>query len=141
MIRSASMMIVLSALLLSVPFGCAEDREHPTPTTDSDRLMELYLAKVEKIGSLLKGVTNESQAKAVTAEVLLIVQDMRELIPKMKQFSDKEQADTVSKYRVRIRKVNEQFAKDVENFVAIPGASEELIHQLKNLPPLTDGEP
>ncbi len=136
--RSAYIMFVLLALLLGVSLGCAEDREHPTPKTDSDRLMELYLAKVEKIGSLLKGVTNESQAKAVTAEILLIVQDMRELIPKMKQFSDKEQADTISKYRVRIRKVNERFAEDVKNFVAIPGASEELIHQLKNLPPLTD---
>ena len=32
----------------------------------------------------------------------------------------------------------EQFAKDITHFVTIPGASEDLIQQLKSLPPLIE---
>ncbi len=127
-------------MVQAVLYGCGGDREHPKVTTDSDRVMESYLTKVEKIGSLLAEVKNESDAKAVSNQVLLIVQDMRELIPKMKAIDKKQQADTMSKYRVRINKVNEQFAKDITHFVSIPGASEDLIRQLKTLPPLIEDD-
>lgn len=123
-------------LILALLPGCGGDREHPAATTDSDRVMESYLANVQKIGTLLAEVKNETEAKAVSNRVLLVVQDMRDLLPKMKAIDPKQQADTMSKYRVRINKVNEQFAKDITHFVAIPGASEDLIQQLKNLPPI-----
>ena len=129
---------ILLLLVLTVLAGCGSDREHPEVDTDSDRVMESYLTKVEKIGSLLAEVKNESDAKAVANQVLLIVQDMRELIPRMKQIDKDQQADTMSKYRVRINKVNEQFAKDITHFVTIPGASEDLIKQLRSLPPLIE---
>lgn len=132
--------IISLLLLLAVISGCGNDREHPKVTTDSDRVMESYLTKVEKIGSLLAEVKNETEAKAVSNQVLLIVQDMRDLMPKMKQIDQKQQADTMSKYRVRINKVNEQFAKDITQFVSIPGASDDLIQQLKSLPPLIEDE-
>ena len=125
--------IGLALLLIFLP-GCSRDRENPTPDTQADKLMEAYLGSVQKIGTLLAGVDNKQEAEAVSAEVLLVVEDMRELIPRMKALSDKEQADTMSKYRVKINKVNEQFAKDVTHFVEIPGASEDLIEKLKNLP-------
>lgn len=125
-------------LVLAVLAGCGGDRAHPEATTDSDRMMESYLTKVEKIGSLLAEVKNESDAGAVSNQVLLVVEDMRELIPKMKAIDKKQQAQTMSKYRVRINKVNEQFAKNITHFVTIPGASEDLIKQLKSLPPLIE---
>lgn len=125
-------------LALAVLPGCGSDREHPEVTTDADRVMESYLTKVEKIGSLLAEVKNESDARAVSNQVLLIVEDMRGLIPKMKGIDQEQQADTMSKYRVRINKVNEQFAKDITHFVTIPGASEDLVRQLKSLPPLIE---
>ena len=125
--------VVVILLLLA---GCGSDRENPTATTESDRLMESYLANVQKIGHVLSGVHNEAEAEAVTAEVLLIVEDMRNLVPKMKAIDKKVQADTMSKYRVKINKVNEQFTKDITKFVEVPGASEELIEQLKSLPSL-----
>ncbi len=131
-------------LVLGLLPGCGGDREHPAVTTDADRVMESYLANVEKIGRLLADVQSEAEAKAVAPQVLLIVQDMRDLVPKMKVISDKQQAQTISKYRVKSQKVNEQFAKDITHFVAIPGASEDLIQQLKSLPPvfgLGDGTP
>ncbi len=116
--------------------ACRGDRENPTAKTEADRVMESYLLSVEKIGQLLAAVQSESQAKAVAPHVLLLVQDMRDLVPKMKSISDKQQANTMSKYRVKINKVNEQFARDITHFVSIPGASEDLIRQLKSLPPL-----
>ena len=125
-------------LVLAVLSGCGGDRAHPEATTDSDRMMESYLTKVEKIGSLLAEVKNESDAGAVSNQVLLVVEDMRELIPRMKAIDKKQQAQTMSKYRVRINKVNEQFAKNITHFVTIPGASEDLIKQLKSLPPLIE---
>ncbi|MEZ6191465.1 MAG: hypothetical protein R3C45_09275 [Phycisphaerales bacterium] len=125
-------------LVLAVLAGCGGDRAHPEATTDSDRMMESYLTKVEKIGSLLAEVKNESDAGAVSNQVLLVVEDMRELIPRMKAIDKKQQAQTMSKYRVRINKVNEQFAKNITHFVTIPGASEDLIKQLKSLPPLIE---
>lgn len=127
-------------LVLAVLSGCGGDREHPKVATDSDRVMESYLTKVEKIGTLLADVKNESDARAVSNRVLLVVQDMRDLMPKMKEVDKKQQADTMSKYRVRINKVNEQFAKDITHFVTIPGASEDLIQQLKSLPPLIEDD-
>lgn len=127
-------------LLLAVAglSGCGSDREHPEVDTDSDRVMESYLLKVEKIGVMLAEVKNESDAKTVSNRVLLVVQDMRDLIPRMKAIDKEQQAETMSKYRVRINKVNEQFAKDITHFVTIPGASEDLIKQLKSLPPLIE---
>ena len=127
-------------LIFVVLSGCGGDREHPEVTTDSDRVMESYLTKVEKIGAMLAEVKNDSDAGAVSNQVLLVVQDMRELIPKMKEIDREQQAETISKYRVRINKVNEQFAKDITHFVTIPGASEDLIQQLKSLPPLIEDE-
>jgi len=123
-------------LLMSLLPGCRGDRENPTATTDADRVMESYLANVQKIGTLLADVQSEAEAKAVDPKVLLIVQDMRDLIPHMKAITDKQQAETISKYRVKSKKINEQFAKDITHFVAIPGASEDLIRQLKSLPPV-----
>ena len=129
-------LLALTMLLLLA--GCGGDREHPTATTESDRLMEAYLANVQKIGVILSEVSSESQAQTANTRVLLIVQDMRDLLPKMKVIPIKAQADTLSKYRVKINKVNEQFTKDVTDFVSVPGASEDLIEQLKSLPPLID---
>lgn len=123
---------VIVILLLLV--GCGADRENPTAKTESDRLMESYLVNVEKIGHVLAEVHNEAEAEAVTAEVMLIVEDMRTLVPKMKAVEQKVQADTMSKYRVKINKVNEQFVKDITKFVEVPGASEDLIEQLKSMP-------
>lgn len=128
--------IVMILLLLIT--GCGGDRENPPVTTDADRVMESYLANVEKIGKLLAGVNNEADARSVSNEVLLIVQDMRDLVPKMKAIPEKAQAETISKYRVKSQKINEQFAKDITHFVNIPGASEDLIKELKSLPPMFD---
>jgi len=125
---------LVTAILLIT--GCGGDRENPPVTTDADRVMESYLANVEKIGKLLAGVENEADAKAVSNEVLLIVQDMRDLIPKMKAITDKAQAETISKYRVKSQKINEQFAENIKHFVNIPGASEDLIRELNSLPPM-----
>ena len=126
------------ALLVTITLlaGCGGDREHPPVNTDADRVMESYLANVEKIGKLLADVQNEADAKAVSNDVLLIVQDMRDLIPKMRAIPAKAQAETISKYRVKSQKINEQFAKDITHFVEIPGASEDLIKELKSLPPM-----
>ncbi len=123
--------ILILAMLLP---GCREDRDNPTPTTEGDRVMESYLANVQKIGNLLAEVRSESEAQAVAPEVLLIVEDMRRLQPRMEAIDDEAQADTMSKYRVKINNVNEQFTEDIVHFVNIPGASEDLIEQLKNLP-------
>ncbi len=123
-------------LVVSLLAGCGGDRENPPVTTDADRVMESYLANVEKIGTLLADVESEAEAKAVAAQVLLIVQDMRDLVPRMKAISENEQAETMSKYRVKSQKINEQFAKDITHFVTIPGASEDLIKQLESLPPM-----
>ena len=126
------------ALLVTITLlvGCGGDREHPPVNTDADRVMESYLANVEKIGKLLAEVQNEADAKAVSNDVLLIVQDMRDLIPSMRAIPEKAQAETISKYRVKSQKINEQFAKDITHFVEIPGASEDLIKELKSLPPM-----
>ncbi len=118
--------------------GCGGDRENPSVSTDADRVMESYLTNVEKIGKLLAGVQSEADAQAVSNEVLLIVQDMRDLVPKMRAIPDKAQAETISKYRVKSQKINEQFAKDITHFVEIPGASEDLIKELRSLPPMFD---
>jgi hypothetical protein len=131
-----SLPLIVMILVMSLLPGCGGDREHPPASTDADRVMESYLANVEKIGKLLADVQSEAEAKAVAPEVLLIVQDMRDLIPKMKAITDKQQAETISKYRVKTKKINEQFAKDITHFVEIPGASEDLIKQLKSLPPV-----
>ena len=124
------------AVMLVLLIGCGGDRENPPISTDADYVMESYLANVEKIGKLLADVQSEAEAKAVSSEVLLIVQDMRDLVPKMKEIPEKAQAETISKYRVKSQKVNEQFAKDITHFVEIPGASEELVKELKSLPPM-----
>ncbi len=126
----AAIVVVILVLLA----GCGGDREHPVAKTESDQLMESYLANVEKIGTVLSRVHSESEAESVNAEVLLIVEDMRKLVPKMQAIDEKQQAETMSKYRVKINKVNEQFTKDVTQFVEVPGASETLIEQLKSLP-------
>lgn len=128
----------LIALILTMSLlpGCRGDRENPAVTTDADRVMESYLLSVQKIGRLLADVQTEAQAQAAAPRVLLIVQNMRDMIPRMRKISEKDQANTISKYRVKSRNVNEQFAKDITHFVAIPGASEDLIRQLKNMPPL-----
>ena len=131
--RVVLVVFIFSLGLLS---GCGGDRENPTVTTDADRAMESYLTNVEKMGKLLADTQSESEAKAVTPQILMIVQDMRDLVPKMKAITDEQQAETISKYRVKSQKVNEQFAKDIVHFVEIPGASENLIRQLKNLPPV-----
>ena len=131
--KYAIWIVILLVVVMLLP-GCKKDRENPTPTTDSDRVMETYLANVEKIGGLLADVRSESEAQLVTPKVLLIVEDMRQLQPKMKAVSAKQQADTMTKYRVKINKVNRQFAEDVKHFVNVPGASEDLIEQLKSLP-------
>ena len=123
-------------LLMSLLPGCRGDRENPTATTDADRVMESYLLSVQKIGNLLADAQTQNEAKAAAPHVLLIVQDMRDLTPRMRDISEKDQADTVSKYRVKSNKINEQFARDITHFVAIPGASEDLIRQLKSLPPV-----
>jgi hypothetical protein len=136
--RNAFIPLLLVLAVLAVLTGCGGDRAHPEVTTDADRVMESYLTKVEKIGAMLAEVKNESDAKDVSNRVLLVVQDMRDLIPRMKEIDKEQQADTMSKYRVRINKVNEQFAKDITHFVTIPGASEDLIKQLKSLPPLIE---
>lgn len=128
--------LIALILLMTLLPGCGGDRENPTAKTDADRVMESYLANVQKIGSLLAEVQSESEAKAAAPQVLLIVQDMRDLVPRMKSITDKQQADTISKYRVKSKKINEQFAKDITHFVAIPGASEDLIRQLKDMPPV-----
>ncbi len=128
--------LIALILVMSLLPGCRGDRENPPATTDADRVMESYLANVEKIGKLLADVQSEAEAKAVAPQVLLIVQDMRDLIPKMKAITDKEQAETISKYRVKSKNINEQFEKDIRHFVEIPGASEDLIQQLKNMPPV-----
>jgi hypothetical protein len=128
--------VLTIVLLASLLAGCAEDRENPTPTTASDRIMEAYLAKVQEIGELLAGVRSESEAQAVAPRVLLIVDDMRELLPKMRAIDDRAQAETMSKYRVKINRINEQFAENIADFVNVPGASEDLIEQLKSLPPI-----
>ena len=124
------------AFVLVLLVGCGGDRENPPVSTDADHVMESYLANVEKIGKLLADVQSEPEAKAVSNEVLLIVQDMRDLVPKMKEIPEKAQAETISKYRVKSQKINEQFAKDITHFVNIPGASEDLIKELKSLPPM-----
>lgn len=131
--------LVLAAAVVLMG-GCGGDRENPPVSTDADRVMESYLANVEKIGQLLADVKSEAEAKDVAPEVLLIVQDMRDLIPKMKAIPDKQQAETISKYRVKSQKINEQFAKDITHFVEIPGASEDLIKELKSLPPMFGAE-
>jgi len=130
--------LALIGLILAISLlpGCRGDRENPTATTDSDRVMASYLASIEKIGQLLANVDSEEQAKQTTPQILLLIHDMRELIPQTDKFSHKVQADTVSKYRVKTKKVNGQFAKDIIHFVAIPGASEDLIRQLNSLPPV-----
>jgi uncharacterized protein len=130
--------LALIALILVMGLlpGCRGDRENPTATTDSDRVMASYLASIKKMGELLAEVDSEAQAREVSPQVLLIIQDMRDLIPRTKKFSHKQQAETMSKYRVKSNKVNEQFAKDIIHFVAIPGASEDLVKQLKSLPPV-----
>ena len=125
--------VALFVMAMLLP-GCGQDHNHPTPTTDGDRIMESYLANVQKIGGLLAGVQTKSEAQAVTPQVMLIVGDMRKLQPKMKAIDAEQQADTMTKYRVKIHKVNEQFTKDVTHFVNVPGASEDLIKQLKSLP-------
>lgn len=130
--------LILAVTLLA---GCGGDRENPTVKTEADRLMDTYLANVQKIGELLADVRSESEAEAVTSQVLLIVEDMRSLLPRMKAISEKEQADTISKFRVKIKMINKQFAKDITQFVeAVPDASEELIEQLKNMPPIIEDE-
>lgn len=123
------------ALCLLLP-GCRGDRENPTPKTQADRVMESYLASVQKIGQLLADVQSEADAKAVSPKVLLLVQDMRDLMPQARQITHKEQANAMSKYRVKTKTVNRQFAKDITHFISIPGASEDLIKQLKGLPPV-----
>jgi hypothetical protein len=130
--------VLTLVLVLTMLAGCGGDRENPTAKSESDRLMESYLANVQKIGQMLADVQSESEARAVTPRVLLVVQDMRDLLPRMEAISVKEQSDTMSKYRVKINKVNEQFTKDITQFVAIPGVSEDLIEQLKNMPPIIE---
>lgn len=130
--------LIAAVILLA---GCGEDRANPVVKTEADRVMESYLAHVQKIGELLGDVRSEPEAKAVTPKILLIVEDMRSLMPRMKALSDKEQADTMSKFRVKINNVNKQFAKDVTHFVqAVPDASEDLVEQLKNMPPIIEDE-
>ncbi len=130
--------LVLAVTLLA---GCGGDRENPTVKTEADRLMDTYLAHVQKIGELLADVRSKSEADAATPQVLLIVEDMRSLLPRMKAISDKEQANTMSKFRVKINKINEQFTKDITQFVkTVPDASEDLIEQLKNMPPIIEDE-
>jgi hypothetical protein len=128
--------LIALTLMMSLLPGCGSDRENPSAKSDADRVMESYLANVGKIGRLLADVQGEAEAKEVVPQVLLIVQDMRDLIPDMKAISEKDQANTISKYRVKSKTINDQFAKDIAHFVAIPGASEDLIHQLKNMPPV-----
>lgn len=130
--------LALIALILTMSLlpGCRGDRENPTAATDADRVMESYLLSVQKIGRLLADVQTEAQAQTAAPRILLIVQDMRDLIPRMRKISEKDQANTISKYRVKSRNINEQFEKDITHFVTISGASEDLIRQLKNMPPM-----
>lgn len=136
-----AMKVVTLILAVALLVGCAEDRENPVATTEADVVLESYLAHVQKLGELLGDVRSEPEAKAVTPKILLIVEDMRGLLPRMKAISIKEQADAVSKYRVKSNIVNEQFAKDITRFVeAVPDASEDLMEQLKNMPPIIEDE-
>ncbi len=131
--------VVTLILAVALLVGCAEDRENPVATTEADRVMESYLANVQKIGELLAEVRSEAEAEAMTPKVLLVVEDMRSLLPRMKAIGIKEQADAMSKYRVKSNIVNEQFAKDITGFVeTVPDASEDLIKQLKNMPPIIE---